>query len=118
VAGGDRRRLLLDELHPRRLPRGRWTDGLLIEDENFQALNLLQQRYREQVKCIYIDPPYNTGSDGFLYKDRYQHSSWLSMMEDRLRAGREALTEDGVMFASIDDRERPDRRRRRGLREW
>src|SRR5215211_1303552 len=81
------------------------TDGLLIESENFQALNLLQERYREQVKCIYIDPPYNTGGDGFLYKDTYQHSSWLSMMEDRLRAGREALTEDGVMFASIDDHE-------------
>jgi adenine-specific DNA-methyltransferase len=42
------------------------TDGLLIESENFQALNLLQERYREQVKCIYIDPPYNTGGDGFL----------------------------------------------------
>ncbi|CAA9461937.1 MAG: Type III restriction-modification system methylation subunit [uncultured Rubrobacteraceae bacterium] len=81
------------------------TDGLLIESENFQALNLLQERYREQVKCIYIDPPYNTGGDGFLYKDSYQHSSWMSMMEDRLRAGRESLTEDGIMFASIDDNE-------------
>ena len=44
-------------------------DGLLIHGDNFQALNLLQERYREQVKCIYIDPPYNTGGDGFLYKD-------------------------------------------------
>lgn len=60
-------------------------DGLLVESENFQALNLLQERYREQVKCIYIDPPYNTGGDGFLYKDSYQHSSWLTMMDNRLR---------------------------------
>jgi len=67
------------------------TDGLLIESENFQALTLLQERYHEQVKCIYIDPPYNTGGDGFLYRDTYQHSSWLSMMEDRLRLGREML---------------------------
>ena len=47
-------------------------DGLLIHSENFQALNLLQERYREQVKCVYIDPPYNTGGDGFVYKDGYQ----------------------------------------------
>jgi adenine-specific DNA-methyltransferase len=81
------------------------TDGLLVESENFQALNLLRERYREGVRCIYIDPPYNTGSGDFLYKDTYQHSSWLTMIEDRLRAGREALTEDGVMFVSIDDHE-------------
>ena len=55
-------------------------DGLLINGDNFHALNLLQTRYREQVKCIYIDPPYNTGNDGFAYKDAYQHSSWLCMM--------------------------------------
>jgi adenine-specific DNA-methyltransferase len=48
------------------------TDGLLIKSENFQALNLLQAQYKEQVKCIYIDPPYNTGEDGFAYKDAYQ----------------------------------------------
>jgi adenine-specific DNA-methyltransferase len=81
------------------------TDGLLISSENFQALNLLKTRYREQVKCIYIDPPYNTGGGDFIYRDRYQHSSWLSMMEDRLRLGRETLTEDGVLFVSIDDHE-------------
>lgn len=80
-------------------------DGLLVESENFQALNLLQERYREQVKCIYIDPPYNTGGDGFLYKDSYQHSSWLTMMEDRLRAGLETLTKDGAIFVSVDDNE-------------
>jgi adenine-specific DNA-methyltransferase len=77
------------------------TDGLLIESENFQALNLLQERYRGQVKCIYIDPPYNTGGDGFLYKDSYQHSSWLSMMENRLLRARKQLSEDGVVVISI-----------------
>ena len=63
-------------------------DGLLIHSENFQALNFLQEKYREKVKCVYIDPPYNTEQDRlegkFLYKDNYEHSSWLSMMNDRL----------------------------------
>lgn len=81
------------------------TDGLLVNSENFQALNLLQKRYRERVKCVYIDPPYNTGKDEFLYKDNYQHSSWLSMMKDRLSLGREALADDGAIFTSIDDQE-------------
>ena len=59
-------------------------DGLLVHSENFQALNLMQARYREQVKSIYIDPPYNIGGDDFLYKDSFQHSSWISMIQDRL----------------------------------
>ena len=50
-------------------------DGLLVHWENYQALRLLTPRYRGQVKCIYIDPPYNTGSDDFVYKDSYYHSS-------------------------------------------
>jgi adenine-specific DNA-methyltransferase len=80
-------------------------DGVLIKSENFQALNLLLEKYRGKVKCIYIDPPYNTGSDEFLYKDRYQHSSWLSMMADRLTLVREWLREDGAIFVSCDDHE-------------
>jgi adenine-specific DNA-methyltransferase len=80
-------------------------DGLLIKSENFQALNLLMERYRRQVKCIYIDPPYNTGSDEFIYKDLYQHSSWLSMMADRLTFVREWLREGGAIFVSCDDHE-------------
>ena len=81
------------------------TNGVLIDSENFQALNLLQDRYCEQIKCIYIDPPYNTGNDGFLYKDSYQHSGWLSMMENRLIEARQNLSDDGVIFISIDDNE-------------
>lgn len=79
------------------------TNGLLIRSENFQALNLLQERYREQVKWIYIDPPYNTGDDGFIYKDSYQHSSWLSMVNDRLLKARSFNNEDGTIAVSIDD---------------
>lgn len=81
------------------------TGGILVHSENYQALRLLEPRFRGQIKCIYIDPPYNTGSDDFLYKDRYQHSSWLTMMEERLRLGRNLLRSDGVMFASVDGRE-------------
>ena len=80
-------------------------DGVLIHSENFQALNLLRERYREQVKCIYIDPPYNTGSDGFIYRDNYQHSSWLSMMKNRLEEASISMQEDGAIFISIDDNE-------------
>ena len=60
------------------------TDGLLIHSENFQALNLLQERYKNQVKCIYIDPPYNTSASEIIYKNNYKHSSWISFMFDRI----------------------------------
>jgi len=80
-------------------------DGLLVHGENFQALNLLLERYRGQVKCIYIDPPYNTGNDEFIYKDNYQHSSWLTMMHDRLVLGQKCMQENGAIFISIDDNE-------------
>ena len=81
-------------------------NGILIHGENFQALNLLQERYREQLKCVYIDPPYNTGGDGFAYKDSYQHSSWISMMFQRLSMLHHLLSEKGVVFSSIDFWER------------
>jgi len=81
------------------------TDGLLVHSENWQALDLLLERYREQVKCIYIDPPYNTGGDDFVYKDEFQHSSWLSMMHGRLELARNHLLSDGCIFVNIDDHE-------------
>ena len=81
------------------------TDGLLIHSDNFQALNLLQMRYREQVKCIYIDPPYNTGSDGFNYKDNYRHSSWLSMLYNRVILSLIFTSPNGISFVSHDDNE-------------
>lgn len=81
------------------------TDGVLVNSENFQALNLLNEKYEEGIRCSYIDPPYNTKNDEFFYKDSYQHSSWLSMMADRLSLAKQTLSEDGVIFSSIDDRE-------------
>ncbi len=80
-------------------------DGLLIHGDNFQALNLLQERYREQVKCVYIDPPYNTNSTPILYKNEYKHSSWASLMQDRLSFSMRLLNEDGVKVVAIDDSE-------------
>jgi adenine-specific DNA-methyltransferase len=80
-------------------------DGILIKSENWQALNLLLEKYREKIQTIYIDPPYNTGNDDFLYKDNYQHSSWLTMMENRLSLAKELMREDSAIFVSIDDNE-------------
>ena len=86
------------------------TDGVLIHGENFQAINLLMEKYREQVACIYADPPYNTGNDDFLYKDNYQHSSWVTMMSDRLSLGRKMLTRDGATLVQIGDEEQANLR--------
>ncbi len=77
-------------------------DGVAIQSDNWQALTLLRDKYRETVKCIYIDPPYNTGGDGFAYKDSYQSASWMAMMDDRLASGSQTLSPDGVLFSSID----------------
>lgn len=81
------------------------TDGVLFHSENFQALALMQTRYREVLKCVYLDPPYNTGGDGFLYKDAYQHSSWISMMRNRLDLVRTLLDLQGLLFIHIDNTE-------------
>ena len=78
------------------------TDGLLVHSENWQALNLLAEKYREQVKCIYIDPPFNTGTNEFLYKNDYLNSSWLAMLGDRLHLGQGVLSINGNFFCRID----------------
>jgi len=106
------------------------TENLYIEGDNLEVLKLLQKSYHSKVKMIYIDPPYNTGKD-FVYKDDYSdnmknyleltgqdkklstntesegryHSNWLNMMYPRLKLARNLLTEDGVIFISIDDKE-------------
>ena len=80
-------------------------DGLLIHGDNFQALNLMQEKYKEQVQCVYIDPPYNTKNRDFNYKDNYKHSSWLAMMYDRLEKMKPLMNDDAVFFSSIDDNE-------------
>ena len=80
-------------------------DGLLIHGENFQGLNLLTKKYRESVKAIYIDPPYNTGGTDFVYKNTYQHSSWFSFIAGRIAVSHELLSPEGTIFISIDDNE-------------
>ena len=80
-------------------------DGLLVHSENFQALGFLQDGYREQVKCIYIDPPYNTDASAILYKNDYKDSSWLSLMENRLALSKNLLSKDGILCCAIDDEE-------------
>lgn len=79
------------------------TDGVLVHSENFQALNLMQERYREQVKCVYIDPPYNAQSSEIPYKNTYKHSSWLSLMADRVMAVLPTLSSLFVHITAIDE---------------
>ena len=86
-------------------PLDEQTDGLLVHGENFQALNLLQARYRGQVQCVYIDPPYNTKISEILYKNTYKHSSWLSMMDNRLRLSGTLAAFDGSHVVAIDENE-------------
>jgi adenine-specific DNA-methyltransferase len=81
-------------------------DGILIRSDNFQALRLLGKRYKEQVKCIYIDPPYNTDSSSIPYKNDYRHSSWATMIRDRLTELYRIMTPDAAIFVSIDKTER------------
>jgi adenine-specific DNA-methyltransferase len=85
------------------------TEGLLIRSENFQAINLLLERYKKQVACLYIDPPYNTGDSEILYKNEYLSASWLTLIENRLAlATRVLLSDDPVLFVAIDDFEMVD----------
>lgn len=80
-------------------------NGELIKSDNFQALNTLLPKYQNKVDLIYIDPPYNTGGDGFVYTDKFNHSSWLTMMNNRLDLAKEFLKNSGSIFISIDDNE-------------
>jgi adenine-specific DNA-methyltransferase len=86
--------------------------NLIVEGDNFDALRYLRMTHAGKINCIYIDPPYNTGNRDFIYNDRfvdkedtYRHSKWLEFMFRRLQLARELLSEDGVIFVSIDDNE-------------
>ena len=81
------------------------TNGLLIHSDNFQALNLLQERYKEQVKCIYIDPPYNTNATPIIYKNGYKHSSWNSLLLNRMEMGLKLASNSAIQFTAIDHAE-------------
>ncbi len=78
------------------------TGNMLIQGDNLEALKALLPYYAGRVKCIYIDPPYNTGSAFEHYDDNLEHSKWLDMMYPRLELLRELLSEDGSIWISID----------------
>ena len=82
-------------------------DNLIIKGNNLIALYSLKKRYAGKVKLIYLDPPYNTGSDSFGYNDKFNHSSWLTFMKNRLEIAREMLSDDGSIFIQTDDNEMP-----------
>lgn len=81
------------------------TDNLIIKGNNLIALHSLKKRFAGKVKLIYIDPPYNTGSDSFGYNDSFNHSTWLTFIKNRLQVARELLSKEGAIYVSIDDKE-------------
>ena len=83
-------------------------DGVAIKSENWQALNLLRERYHGTLTCVYIDPPYNTGDSEILYRNGYLLSSWISLMVDRLELASGLLTRNAALFIAIDDFELRD----------
>lgn len=96
---------------PTTAPEGGW-GNLIIEGDNFDALRYLRMTHAGRVKCIYIDPPYNTGNRDFVYNDRFvdandswRHSTWCEFMFQRLMLAKDLLRQDGVIFVSIDDNE-------------
>ncbi|TVU68566.1 site-specific DNA-methyltransferase [Pseudoalteromonas distincta] len=84
---------------------GTFNDNLLIQGDNLLALKALEQDYAGKVKCIFIDPPYNTGSAFKFYEDGLEHSTWLTLIRDRLVVLRELLAENGSIWITIDDNE-------------
>lgn len=103
---------VLKEVEEKRINKSESLDyNFLIEGDNLPALHLLNKTHKSRIDVIYIDPPYNTGKD-FIYndsfvekEDSYKHSKWLSFMEKRLILAKNLLSEDGIIFISIDDRE-------------
>lgn len=80
-------------------------NGLMIQSDNKHALSLLTAKYKDCVSGVYIDPPYNTGSDGFVYKDNYLHSSWLAMMQERLLSAKTLMKQSAPISISINENE-------------
>ena len=84
------------------------TTGVLFHSENFQALNLMQERYRGQLKCVYIDPPYNTDASPIMYKNGYRRSSWLSLISDRMTLDHRMRKTSSLRCIAIDEFEYPN----------
>lgn len=81
------------------------TGGLMINSDNFQATRLIKRTNSNKVKCLYLDPPYNTNDTSFIYKNNYKHSSWASMISDRIYEAWQTIEIDGALFITIDDEE-------------
>ncbi|MBO3703698.1 MAG: site-specific DNA-methyltransferase, partial [Candidatus Accumulibacter sp.] len=77
----------------------------MIHSDNFQALNVLQEKYQEKINCVYIDPPYNTDESSILYKNNYKNSSWISLIENRLMLTTSLMAKDAIICMAIDDEE-------------
>ncbi|MBD8036640.1 site-specific DNA-methyltransferase [Solibacillus sp. A46] len=80
-------------------------DGILINSDNFHALNLLQERYKQNINCVYADPPYNAKSSEILYKNSFKHSSWMSFMLDRIKLASNLKSKNGALITAIDENE-------------
>jgi len=80
-------------------------DNLIIKGDNLAVLSSILRRFEKKIKCIYIDPPYNTGSDSFNYHDSFKHPTWLTFMKNRLVLAKRLLRDDGVIFVQCDDNE-------------
>jgi adenine-specific DNA-methyltransferase len=103
-------RILLEDVTlsyhaPHRITENDQFDNLLIRGDNLLALKALEADYTGKVKCVFIDPPYNTGSAFAQYDDGVEHSLWLSLMRDRLEIIRKLLSEDGSLWITLDDNE-------------
>jgi adenine-specific DNA-methyltransferase len=86
----------------RGLPADTITDNLIIKGNNLLALHSLEKEFKGKIKLIYLDPPYNTGGDGFKYNDNFNHSSWLTFIKNRLEIAKNLMTEDGLIIIQID----------------
>lgn len=89
----------------KRNEKGIIKENLIIKGNNLLALHTIKKQFKGQIKLIYIDPPYNTGSDSFKYNDNFNHSTWLTFIKNRLEIAKELLREDGVIFVQCDDAE-------------
>lgn len=135
VASTDTTTVIVPDEDHNSKPENTDSKNIYISGDNLDALKHLRNSYSESIKCIYIDPPYNTGSDGFVYNDNFNytseqlqnrlgiseeaaarilemttkgsasHSAWLAFMYPRLMLARDLMTKDGVIFISIDDNE-------------
>lgn len=112
VVNCDKNLPILDTIQEYNIDNNKKIDNMLIEGDNFHSLTVLNYTHKEKINIIYIDPPYNTGSDDFRYNDKYieqedeyRHSKWLNFMNKRLKLAKELLKPDGILFISIDTNE-------------